>query len=50
MKSFLDQNRANLAYDHDEDPVFLARNAWHLDDVEDKYKALTFKATKESAA
>lgn len=49
LKSFTDDNKANLAYDHDEDPVFLARNAWHLDDVTEKYPKLSFNATKESA-
>ena len=46
MKSFLDLNRSSIAYDHDEDPVFLARNAWHLQDAEDKNKEIVFAATK----
>lgn len=49
MKKFTDLNQANIAYDHDEDPVFLARNAWHLDDIQDKFPKLLFSATKESA-
>lgn len=46
VKAFIDSNRVAIANDHDEDPVFLARNAWHLDDVKDKYKDITFLATR----
>lgn len=46
MKDFLDKNQAALANDHDDDPVFLARNAWHLTDAEEKYPDITFAATK----
>lgn len=46
LKAFIDSNRSAVAYDHDEDPVFMARNAWHLDDAVDKNKAITFKAVK----
>ncbi|MGE4314307.1 MAG: peptide chain release factor 3 [Pseudobdellovibrionaceae bacterium] len=46
IKDFIDSNRSAVANDHDEDPVFLARNAWHLSDVEDKYKDLKFLATR----
>ena len=45
----MDLNKANIAFDHDEDPVFLARNAWHLDDMADKYPNLTFAAIKDCA-
>ena len=31
LKKFLDETRASIADDHNGDPVFLARNAWHLD-------------------
>lgn len=48
IKAFVDANRSACAYDHDEDPVFLARNAWHLNDVQDKYKDIQFVATKIS--
>ena len=30
LKRFIDKNPGDLAYDHDDLPVFLARNAWHL--------------------
>ena len=46
VKAFIDSNRSAVAYDHDEDPVFLARNAWHLGDVEDKYKDIKFLSTR----
>lgn len=46
LKAFIDANRSAIAYDHDEDPVFIARNAWHLDDAMDKNKEIEFKAVK----
>lgn len=46
LKKFIDANQSAIAQDHDGDPVFMARNAWHLQDAEDKYKEITFSATK----
>lgn len=46
LKEFLDSNRSAVANDHDGDPVFLARNAWHLTDTETKYPAINFRTTK----
>lgn len=46
LKKFVDSNQASLAYDHDSDPVFLARNAWHLGDAQDKNKDIQFMAMK----
>ena len=46
LKTFLDENNSAVANDHDGDPVFLARNSWHLDDVQKRYPAIRFKATK----
>lgn len=46
LKSFIDMNRSAVANDHDGDPVFLARNAWHLGDAQDKNPDLRFEATK----
>ena len=46
LKKFVDENRSSIAYDHDEDPVFLARNAWHLNDAQDKNVDIQFVATK----
>lgn len=46
LKNFMDANRSAVANDHDGDPVFLARNAWHLADAEDKNPKIRFVATK----
>ena len=46
LKSFIDQNRSAVANDHDGDFVFLARNAWHLNDTQDKNPQIKFRATK----
>ncbi len=46
LKKFLDTNNASIANDHDGDPVFLARNAWHLNDAQDKFPDIVFKAVK----
>jgi peptide chain release factor 3 len=47
LKRFLDKERASTADDHEGDPVFLARNAWHLDDVARDWPDLRFEKTKE---
>jgi len=46
LKKFLDSNQAAIANDHDGDPVFLARNSWHLGDAQEKNKDIKFMATK----
>ena len=46
IKAFMEANRMAVANDHDGDVVFLARNAWHLGDVQDKNKDLQFCETK----
>lgn len=46
LKHFVDTNRSSVAVDHDDDYVFIARNAWHLTDTEEKEKDLEFKSTK----
>ncbi|HBR68987.1 MAG TPA: peptide chain release factor 3, partial [Rhodospirillaceae bacterium] len=46
LKAFIDSNQSAIANDHDGDPVFLARNDWHLTDAIDKNKAIRFVATK----
>ncbi|MEQ9815782.1 MAG: peptide chain release factor 3 [Azospirillaceae bacterium] len=50
LKRFVDANQSAVAYDHDGTPVFLARNAWHLDDAQSSWKALKFLKTKEQHA
>lgn len=46
LKAFLDSNGGAIAMDHDGDPVFMARNSWHLSDTQDKNKNIHFMATK----
>ncbi len=46
LKKFIDTNQVAIAKDHDGDPVFMARNSWHLDDAQDKNKDIIFNATK----
>ncbi len=50
MKKFGDANGAALADDHDGAPVFLARNAWHLERTAEDYPAIRFLKTKEQVA
>lgn len=46
LKTFIDASGSAIGYDHDEDPVFLARNAWHLQDAQDKNSDIRFVSTK----
>ncbi len=46
LKKFVDSNQSSIANDHDSDPVFLARNSWHLNDAMDKNKSIRFQTTK----
>jgi len=46
LKKFVDSTQSACAADHDGDPVFLARNAWHLDDTMEKNKDIEFLSTK----
>ena len=47
LKKFIDANRAAIADDHDDMPVFLARNAWHLDSTTKDWPDISFLKTKE---
>ncbi len=47
LKAFVDANRGSLGEDHDGDPVFLARNAWHLGKAKEDYPEVAFAKTKE---
>ncbi len=38
-----------IAHDHNGDPVFLARNAWHLDRAQQDHPKLRFLKVKEQA-
>jgi peptide chain release factor 3 len=47
LKKFINDNSAAIANDHDHEPVFLARNAWHLDRAAEDYPDIKFLKTKE---
>ena len=49
VKKFCEENRTALAKDYDESPVFLARNAWHLNKAQEDWPDLQFMKTKEQA-
>ena len=47
MKKFLDGNKTAIGTDHDGEPVFLARNAWHLNKATEDWPDLQFMKTRE---
>jgi peptide chain release factor 3 len=49
LKAFSNANQASLAADYDGSPVFLARNAWHLQDTQESWPDIRFLETKEQA-
>lgn len=49
LKKFMDSNRASMAEDHDGEPVFLARNAWHLNKTTEDFPKISFMATRQNA-
>ena len=50
IKKFRDSGPSAIAEDHDGAPVFLARNAWHLDTAEKEWPDIQFLKTKEQTA
>jgi peptide chain release factor 3 len=50
LKKFIDKNEAAIADDHDGTPVFLARNAWHLDHAAEEAPEIRFLKTLENAS
>ena len=50
LKNFIDKNKGSLAEDHEDYPVFMARNAWHLQDAQDNFPAIRFLETREPAS
>ena len=50
VKSFVEENRGDVAEDHNDVPVFLARNQWQLDRAAQDYPDLHFLATREQSA
>ena len=47
LKAFADINRSAMAKDRDGNPVFLAKSAWEVGYVADRYPGVTFAATRE---
>ena len=47
LKKFIDANQAAIADDHDGAPVFLARNAWHLNRATEDFPDVRFLEVKE---
>jgi peptide chain release factor 3 len=47
LDRFLSENEAAVADDHSGNPVFLARNAWHLETTEKEWPALRFLKVRE---
>ena len=47
LKAFLDHNRSAMAKDRDGAPVFLAKSAWEVGYVQDRYPKVRFASTKE---
>ena len=50
MKKFIDANQGDLAEDHDNMPVFMARNGWHLQHTAENWPKITFLKVKEQMA
>ena len=50
VKRFVDKNQGDLAHDHDDWPVFLARNAWHLQHTTEAWPEVRFLKTREQTA
>ncbi|MBF0175460.1 MAG: peptide chain release factor 3 [Magnetococcales bacterium] len=50
LGSFKDANLSSMAEDHDGAPVFLARNAWHLDNAAREWPKIRFLKTREQTA
>jgi len=47
LKEFADLNRSAMAKDRDGNPVFLAKSAWEVGYIADRYPKITFAATRE---
>jgi peptide chain release factor 3 len=47
LKAFTDLNRSAMAKDRDGNPVFLAKSAWEVGYIADRYAKVTFAATRE---
>ena len=49
VKDFIERHRSQIAFDHEEVPVFLARSAWQLDKVREDWPAIRFLKLREAA-
>ena len=47
LKDFTDLNRSAMAKDRDGNPVFLAKSAWEINYIADRYAKVRFVATRE---
>ena len=47
LKGFVELNRGAMARDRDGNPVFLAKSAWEVGYVADRYPSVKFAATRE---
>lgn len=47
LQKFIDGNQTNIAQDHDNANVFLARNAWHLNKAAEDFPKIKFSKTRE---
>jgi len=47
LKAFMDLNRGAMAKDRDDNPVFLAKSAWEVGYIADRYPKVKFAATRE---
>jgi peptide chain release factor 3 len=47
LKSFMELNRGAMAKDRDGNPVFMAKSAWEVGYIADRYSKVAFAATRE---
>ena len=47
LKAFMDLNRSSMAKDRDGNPVYMAKTAWDVGYVADRYPKVKFAATRE---
>ena len=50
LKRFVDANQGNIAEDRDAAPVFMAKSAWEVGYITDKWPNISFSATRERQA
>ncbi|RMF68842.1 MAG: peptide chain release factor 3 [Alphaproteobacteria bacterium] len=48
LKEFSDRHRSQIAFDHEDVPVFLARSAWQLEKVREDWPAIRFLKLREA--